>query len=444
MKDLMSGRLALFSSDNKYLLGATSKAGVKVWELSAQPTEVLTIPTPDGVSRIGFAPGANKFFVSQRNGSITIWDIDTRQRISTAVQDDLSSTPFLQKDGRYLVLVSSGGFSGGGVEKRALDTGLKVGEMRLNSTGRPTFIYSDGDSVLLLADSIVRLWDVPPLKEQQWLSRIAKNSPFSAKFSGDGNTLLMVRGELTKEATFQLLNVNEQKEILPPFKTTYRGYELSPDGSRIMLNMDGNTVNLYDRTRPESKNPLNFARSPIQGVFSPDSRIFALATDDNQVHLIDTTKGVTQRSFTTNVRPSSMVFSHNNEYLLVGTVGSFIESDNPFMDYDKTTHTVEVRSVTNGQSTNFNLDERARVEAVAISNERIAMFQNQKILVFNLGGGKIMEFDYGLDLAFLSISPDRKFIVTSDRKGLIQLWNADSGMARRWNHHRKSGTRNSL
>ena len=427
--DLLPGHIPAFSPDGKYLVGVNRKAELKVWELEGQ-TEVLTIPSANEIARIDFARASNKFAASDRGGSITIWDCDTKQKISTVTGTVVARPVFLENSARTLVQWVRG-YSHLKFEKRAVDKGSKIGELGVDLTEPVAFVDSDGDSLMLLADSTVRLWDIPVPKETPWLVRISKGEDSREELSEDGNTILMAStADLTTgPTTFHLLDVNQQQEIFPEVKaTTYQRYQLSPDGNHLIIQVNDKTIDLYDRTKPpQSKITLTFDKSPTATAFSSDGRYFAVTTQDKQLSLFDSTTGGKQWQLPTGVAVSSIVFTHDNKHLLVSPKRSLIESVNPFEEFDQTSNTVEAWSVATGNRVEFKLEGKEPVQAISLSNERVAMFQNQKIIVFNLeDASPVKAFDYGQDLATLAISPDGKFVVTGDQKGLIQLWNTDS------------------
>jgi WD40 repeat protein len=282
---------------------------------------------------------------------------------------------------------------------------------------------------MLLADSVARIWNPPWAKDASWLRRIFKGTYSNAKLSDDGNTLLVVSENSKEELyTFHLLDINQQKEVFPPGKSTYRHFRLSSDGNHFLIRTSENNIDLYDRTKPQSKIPLPFAGKLVGNEFSPDGRYLAVSTDDKQIHIIDTTMGITQRQLTTDVSGTSLVFTHDNNFLLVSSADSFIDADNPIVDFNRKSRGLEVWSLGNGQKVNFELNDTEQALLVAISDDRIAMFQNQKIIVLKLNDGAIVsQFDYGQDLQCLAVSRDGKIVVTSNRMGFIELWNADSG-----------------
>jgi WD40 repeat protein len=235
---------------------------------------------------------------------------------------------------------------------------------------------------------------------------------------------------LESEGLLHLLDIKQKSDIFPPVKTPYQSIRLSPDGNRILIRTSENTLDLYDRTGAQSKIPVTLPRTFGKVAFSSDGRYLAV-TDDQQMYIIDTTTGATQRQLPTQLSVSSVVFTPDNKFLLVSSVGAFINREDPFADTTSKTNAIEVWSVADGHKVDFKLNEKDVVEAVAMGNDRIAISQNQKIRIFNLNDAAIVkEFEYGPELASLSISPNGKFIVTCDSKGFIELWETDSGTSK--------------
>jgi WD40 repeat protein len=426
IEKLSSVRAPLFSPDGKYFLAQTSEGEVKLWELSGQ-TEVLKASISSPVYKIGFATGSSKFFVAEHSGTVTVWDSETKEQAYSFPVKTRVGTGFLAKDGRSLILSPFLSFMSTGYQKWSSETKQKIGELKLSAQSGPneaTFVSSDGDSLLIATNSIVRLWDIPPLpsEDSNWINKISKESTESG-LSEDGNTMLL-RG-----SKVQRLDINQKKESFPPIEA-FNYAALSPDGNRIVNVTSETSADLFDCSKPQQPPiPLSFNALPGAVAFSPDSRFLAVATNDKKVQVFDTTNGAVIRSFVTDV-DGPLTFTRDNQYLLVSDDDSYIEPDDPFENTEVAKRWVEVWSMQNGQNTLSQLDQKEKVQAVAMRNDRLALFQNQKILVLNVKTGeRIREFPYAQDLALLELSPDEKTVITSDRKGVVQFWDADSGTA---------------
>ena len=424
----MLGRSPVFSPDSKYLLVPTRDGDIKLWELASQ-NEVLTIPVSEGPARFGFAHGSSKFYVYDAKGLITVWDSETRKQVTSPIERKLLRFISLDNDAKTLVVMALSTTRNFLFEKWSLETGKKIGEFDVDVAG--TFsIGSDGDSLLFLTNSIARLWTIPPAKDPDWVSKISGGMPYVAGLSHDGNTLLVSSGpSADRPRAIRLLDVSQQKEIFSSATAThYQDLLLSPDGNHIVIKSTWDTIDLYDRTKAQPKTSLSFGKTVLEVAFSSDSRLLAVATADKQIHVIDMTKGAGHNLNTDVENVSSLVFTQDSKYLLASREDPVVEPDDPFANIDTNIHTLDVWSMADGKKTEFEFYKSERMPAVAISNERIATFQNQKILVLNLKDGrKVREFDYEQDLALLTLSPDGTLVLTCDRKGVMQLWDAESG-----------------
>ena len=415
----------LFSPDSKYVLAQAKEGALKLWELGSRQ-EVLEIKSPDRIAKFGFATGSSKFFVIDGKGAITAWDSEIKKPVFSTIRPEFIKYPSLtflslEKDARTLVIGSYGAFEKYGLEKWSLETGQKIGELEID-VGHHRIRGSDGSSVLFSTDSITRLWDIPPTKEREWVNKISEQTVYYAGLSEDGNTVL-VFSEKNGTRTARLLDIAQQKELLPPIETSGRNFQLSPDGHRIISEV-GNNIDLYDRLKPQPKTSLAFDGAVVRAAFSSDSRFLAVATDHKQVHVIDMTTGARQK-FNTAVDVRWLVFTQNSKYLLASHEDSY--AVNQFTKPTVNRDTVDMWSVSDGQRVELDVDESEPVQAVAISNERIVLSQNDEILVLNTrDGSRLREFYYG-ELALLAISPDSKVILICDRRGIMQLRDASSG-----------------
>ncbi len=424
IEKLSGARAPLFSSDGRYLLAQTQKSVIKLWDLT-DLSEVLSVPTFSPVSKIGFGVGSTKFFVAEDSGRVTVWDGETRREVSSFNVPNSVRTGFLAKDGRSLILSSAAStFLARSFQKWSTETKQKTGEFELSSLPQSPYVSSNGDSLLVTMDSVVRLWDIPPLPpdDSNWIRNLGKEKLWFTGLSEDGNTMLVGR------STVHRLDIAQKKETFQPLLASQNAY-LSPDGNRIASVMTDKGINLVDCSKPQQPPiPLSFKSSLIKVVFSSDSRFLAVATDDNQVQVFDAASGAVIRSLTTEVKIGSLTFTRDSQYLMVSHEDSFLEPDDPFANTEVSKSWVEIWSIQSGQNTLSKLDQKEKVQAVALVNDRLAVFQSQKILVLNVTNGeKISELYYAPDLALLALSPDEKNIITCDRKGLVQLWDANSG-----------------
>lgn len=423
-KLLTSSRWLEFSPDGTHLLVITDTS-VKLWDMRSKQ-EVLSIATPDGVVRAGFAPRSNTLIVAEQNGKVTAWDSATLKEVFPVRTLNKSYVAF-GKYGKTLVLSTSRQSFTDVFEKWSLETGKLIGELEMPNQRSITYVTGNGDSLLIVAKEAARRWRVPPVDEGPTNQKLVAENVSFAGLSTDGNIVLVLdyRPLASGLFMFRVLNVSDQKELFS-FSSSPAWVALSPKGNRVALQTGAKEIAFFSSTPGQPPQKVSFDSVVTRSVFSSDGRFLANLTEARKLYLFDSASGASKQ-FDTEVDGRFLMFTPDSQYLLISaqdsTVDSFATPGSP-----PAGPTVELWSVLESKKIPLHLDQKARVAAVALSNDRVVMSQNKKILVFNnKTGERVSVFDYPSDLAFLALSKDSKFVVTCDQEGVVQLWDAVAG-----------------
>lgn len=430
--NLSAGRNFGFSTDGRYFLAESDDGYIRLWELASQ-TEVLKIAVPEKrLTRIGFAVGSGKFFVASRNGSITVWDSDSRKSLFQPVTPDRPGTAMLLDSegktiirrilGRYRVVF----------DKWSFETGKKVGELNLKGLVRTPYLTSKG-SLVVSSGSSVRVWDIPPPKSYETFTETPTETSFFGRLSNDGNVMLSFEGDRRgKPSVFRLWDVPTRTRIFSE-SIEQRGFSMSPDALRIaVIPRTGNVLTVFDRTRSDSPRKLPFEEQIATTSFSPDNKILAVATVNKAVQLIDTTSYLPTKTLKSETFNASLTFAPSNRFLIIRDSQepfSFDDPDEFSEEASKTPLAIEAWSITNGEKIALNVDLKEFVQTSDMSNdERLLIVQNKKISILDLSNGaRVNDFPYDKESSVAKFTPDGKSVITCDKQGELQMWDVTQG-----------------
>ena len=416
IKNLAPGSNFGFSFDGRYFLAATNKNEVKLWDVASQK-EAMTIDlSGKQLSRIGFAAGSVKFFVSERNGSITVWDSDTRQHVLQPFTADRQGTPILlDSEGKTIVRLTWSTANASSFDKWSVETGKQIGKLEISGLTRAANLTKDG---LLLTwspvQSSVRGWEFPPPTSHEPFTEDRNERSYFAGLSNDGETLLTVN-RFRPPPVFRVWNVPARTLIMPAFGSDRGRVLLSRDALRVAVIPDtGNGLYVFDRTRPDLQQKLTFTSPAIALAFSPDSKYLGVATKNQEIHLIDTSSYGPPKILKSEAKIGRLTFAPTGKFLL---------AEQSLFD----TPTLEVWPVA-GQKA-LKLDFKGDVEVKDLStDDRVLIVQDNKVLIRNLtDGAPISEFPYDKDVSLAKFTPDNKFFITCDEKGELQKWDVSKG-----------------
>ena len=311
-----------FSPDGALLASGSRDDTAVLWDVAAQ-TEVATLekraePAPEGGIAIGrfnwvlsvsFSPEGTLLAAGDLDGTVTVWDIATRTRVSTfegpadRIQDQIVSVSFTP-DGAFLV--------SGAADGRVLLWDVETGGATALSghTSFSSIAFSpEGTSLASgLSDGTVRLWDTATRTPVASLEGHVGLGVKAVSFSPDGALLASLGGSKPSlspgtgcsalsaslggsKSTVKLWDMATQTRIATlDEREILSSTAFSPDGALLASGSRDNTVILWDVRTRERIATLEGHRGHVYTVsFSPDGALLASGSRDNTVILWDVT-----------------------------------------------------------------------------------------------------------------------------------------------------------
>jgi WD40 repeat protein len=189
---------------------------------------------------------------------------------------------------------------------------------------------------------------------------------------------------------------------------------ITPSGNSLIASSDGQVWLLEYGQLPTSNRILT--AGPIlklpahieKLVISPDSKWIGLSTEEGEVYLYNiparSTKLIAREGFQKNI-----AFSSDGKLLTT-------------VDVDSKVRTWDTSSLTEGPTL---FDGSAKVLALAVYSNQLALGLTDKILVIDINTGKIIsEIQSPGNHAILAFSPDGALLASGDSSGQLSIWQA--------------------
>jgi WD40 repeat protein len=290
------------SPDGKTLAAGSSLGSITLWDLETrQPLGVLSTGTDSGgVESLAFSPDGRLLAAgSWTTSSIMLWDVSTRQSVGEPIQAAVLGNVLFSPDGQTLAWLQSEDF-----EKSIVFWNVETGQM----DGEPIqldldpnnpdvsftmtcFAFSPDGAILALGgmDGTVQFLDMetrqPIVLEGEAVTghiTLVK----SIAFSPDGQTV--VTGSEAGDLLFW--NVGQLQPLsgsLNGHNSTVNALDFSPDGKTVVSASEDGSLILWDaETFAQLDAPLLGHGSYISDVvFSPDGRFIASGGGDGNVIL---------------------------------------------------------------------------------------------------------------------------------------------------------------
>lgn len=304
---------------NKILvLACISDAGVRIWNVDERKA-IHNCSTPTGTSACAaeFTPDGRFLIVGGFFESTTMWNVDNGECIRTF--DDFDTTHVQRvaifMDGEKAALIrgrdvclfdlSTGkqqsevsydetiisisllppdekfaliGARGGSIELRDVETWSIVRQFHTSHAASCFALSRDGE--LLLSggsDHTLRLWDMRSSAVRNKVSEV-----HHLCFSSDAS---FINSSARRESHPQIWDATDGRMKLLPIDHV-RWMKSSPDGRYVVLELDGGTSQLWDK----SMTTQMLDSKPLQNVvFSPDSNCMALVSTDGGVRIVNST-----------------------------------------------------------------------------------------------------------------------------------------------------------
>jgi WD40 repeat protein/serine/threonine protein kinase len=259
----------------------------------------------EAVLRVAFSPDGHRLASGSRGGFVTLWDVETGQKLSPGFQAHERGTPSVafSPDGH---LLATGGDSGDGtVVLWAAETGQRLRPLEGRSTGVSQVAFSpDGqrlvsvgwvESAEIKARGEMRIWEVPTGKP---VLTVLGHEPrmTSVAWNPDGQRL--ATGSADSTVSIWDARTGEEQRTFHGHRQAVYCVAFSPDGRQVASG-DGKTsytnpvtVKVWDSATGHERFTLHGHLGTIYSVaFSPDGRRLASASIDRTVKLWDVATG---------------------------------------------------------------------------------------------------------------------------------------------------------
>jgi WD40 repeat protein len=420
IKDLPSGRRAIFSPDGNYLTGPHFSAGVQVWD-AATGREAFALEYGNGKMAImaAFHPDGKRLAVGMEVG-IVVFDLATRQRVavwpsaSIGLTDSLSFSP----DGTR----AASGTSDGLVELWDTQTGSRLDTFR-GHMGRVESVAFSPDGTRLASagiDGSVRLWDI---NRQRAALSLPTPVAGRAELSPDGQTVLTGVGS----TAVRLWSTSTGKLLAGPFEHQHpvQCANLTPDGKRLIVADKGKLVRVWDVAARREICTFAYdaelafpAGSLTVSAISPDGKWYALPAEDGTIRLHDTTTGAPGSSLKGPPTRSPVEFSPDSSLLVSGSRDTVTVWD-VATGRKITTFTV---SGINTNRVHFSPDGKR----LAVAGYNFFTASDAQIVDLD-GGHPVVLKGHALPVLDVAFSPDGERVATAGSDRTVRVWDRATG-----------------
>ena len=261
-------------------------SAVTVWEVANRsPLLVRLVGHRSSISSLAFSPDGRTFASGSADGTVTLWDGASRQRLGDALPESGAREWALSPDGTILASVV-----GEGIRLSDVSGGRPLGDLDVQPDAVQELAFSaDGTTIAVVSSADggdnISFWDVATKRERGNPLRARSLTTFIA-FSPDRKTL----AASTYDGFIEIWDWTAPV----PRGTVLRGDDLgilglafSPDG-KVLAWTGYRTVGRLDVARRSViGDPIQVGRGPVEDVaFSPDGKLLAAAFADTVV-LID-------------------------------------------------------------------------------------------------------------------------------------------------------------
>jgi WD40 repeat protein len=365
-----------------------------------------------------------------------IWDIETRQRISSfehtkpaplskSVQDSLVNWSF-SPDGRrfFYRFVDS-------VQIWAADSNKKI--LTISGTLRLTWWSPDGRRILFLSSDTVRVWDAETGREI--LNTIKHDGLKDAAYSPDGRQIItggksgVIFWNAETGAKIRESNVYG----------TVSAIEISADGKKILANSD-NFVTVIDGLNGNGLGTLaGFQKNVISASFSADGKWIITGDRSGTVRIYSAESFVEKARFIAYEDGEWLAMTPDGYYNASANGGKYVNArvGNTVTGIDRYRSTFNKPAVVAARLSNpARMTHNDAVNSVAVNpgGTRIASVSHDRsIKLWDLESGKLLRTitNTGGYANAISFSPDGRRLVHGAEDKTVRIWDAETGAALR-------------
>ncbi|MDB6023427.1 MAG: repeat-containing protein [Pedosphaera sp.] len=244
-----------FTPDGKQTIGLDKqRAALEMWSGESPTPTLVTLQNAKGgigeFERFGFSPSTEQFFAINTGGTIRLWETGTGKLLGTAS----GPKPPL----RGAALSPGGKWLAVSLER---DSFIHLFELSANResllSGHRDFVCGlafspDGETLASgSVDGTLKLWDCVSGRELATLPGHLEETTDVA-FSPDGKTLASV----CRKDSIKLWHLPTLRELVSiDFPRAGEFLQFSPDGTRLAVTMEDNTVHFFEAPMPAEVNP---------------------------------------------------------------------------------------------------------------------------------------------------------------------------------------------
>jgi WD40 repeat protein len=226
---------------------------------------------------VATSPDASKAVAIQKDGSLQIWDLATRQVTQTLRPTELPMGAVFSPDGLTLAVTSADTIS---VTLWDISSGKQIETLKGFETAAPTYrvqFSPDGHTLVWIARATVQFMD---LQSQQMGARLSfEDFANSVVFAPDGKTAAIAVADF-----ISMVQVSDGKEIQRiNLEKAAVSLAYSPDG-RLLANASGNDIEIRNASSGKTIATLKGHPSMVRLVgFAPDGRSLLSGADDGTI-----------------------------------------------------------------------------------------------------------------------------------------------------------------